>query len=359
MVVEYVILFLFIILAFLSLTEESISIPAKKGIYVVVGIILILLAGFREIGLDPDSEMYKAYFDDLLFYEHDYVEYSYILISKFVHLFSNNVTWVLLIYALLGVGIKMYAFPKYSTNLLFLTLLTYISYMYELQELIQIRSGILGGCFLIAIYFLTQNKRMLALLFILLGTFFHYSGFILLCILFLSTKPLTTKTKIFWITIVACCYLVGGVLAYHFYDLEESYIGKRLSAYQLGMENQDDSLGTYSLFTPMQCIQLGLFFYLILFADTITEKAPYFPILLKCFAIGLCGYALLINVGVIGERIQYAFHVVIPLLFPMIIYTIRPKSIGIILVILLDFLFLNYILRYTYTINDVMLWPRH
>lgn len=78
-----------------------------------MGFVMVLIAGLREIGLDPDSENYEYSFQH--YYqssEMGMVEPSFTLISAVLNVFTDNVHLLFLVYAFLGVTIKLYAFKK-------------------------------------------------------------------------------------------------------------------------------------------------------------------------------------------------------------------------------------------------------
>ena len=57
----YILLAMFIIIAILCYLEEYIK-KYQKPLFFLIGLVLIIVAGFREIGLDPDSENYEKTF---------------------------------------------------------------------------------------------------------------------------------------------------------------------------------------------------------------------------------------------------------------------------------------------------------
>lgn len=56
----YILLAMFIIIAILCYLEEYIK-KYQKPLFFLIGLVLIIIAGFREIGLDPDSENYEKH----------------------------------------------------------------------------------------------------------------------------------------------------------------------------------------------------------------------------------------------------------------------------------------------------------
>ena len=116
----YIILFLFLISIILVLLEQYFE-KYKTIIYLFLGFILIITAGLREVGVDPDSINYEQSFIN---YDKadmsDNIELSYIYLSTFVHLFSNDVHFLFLIFSFIGVSIKMLAFKRMSELIFFI-----------------------------------------------------------------------------------------------------------------------------------------------------------------------------------------------------------------------------------------------
>ena len=111
--------------------------------------IMILLSGFREVGIDYDSANYAYAYRDYEISEG--VEISFLLISSFLHLFSDDVHAIFLFYAFVGVSLKFLAVKRLSNSYL-VPLMVYLCNYYELHECMQIRSGILGGFYLFSLF---------------------------------------------------------------------------------------------------------------------------------------------------------------------------------------------------------------
>ena len=89
-----------------------------------------------------------------------------------------------------------------------------------------------------------------------------------------------------------------------------------------------------------------IYFYLMYFSKTVTEYNKYFPIIIKIFGLGILAYASLSFIPVIAERISLLLRVVGIFLFPCIACTIRPRWLGITIVLLLGLIYINYGLNY-------------
>ena len=179
----YIIISLFILAGMCALIESHIQDNQKNQLMLFFLVPLVLTAGLREVGLDPDSENYE------MVYRNYYTatatgntEFTYVLLSAFLNLFTNDVHILFILYAIMGVGLKLLAIRK-TTEFTFLSLAIYISFYFCVHEMTQIRTGVLSGMFLLSLTLIAEGKRKWALFLILAGSCFHVSGLALLPLL--------------------------------------------------------------------------------------------------------------------------------------------------------------------------------
>ena len=87
----YIIIAIFIVVVILSYIEDYLG-KYKLPLYLLIGFTLILLAGLREVGIDPDSQNYEISF--LRYYDsiaQERVEYSYTFISMLLNVITDDV----------------------------------------------------------------------------------------------------------------------------------------------------------------------------------------------------------------------------------------------------------------------------
>ena len=112
----YTFLLLFIVIVSLIFLEEYLG-DYNKYVYWGLCIIMILLCAFRTIGVDPDSEAYEEIFKTHENNPELLVEASFLFFSGIVQRFTDDVHYLFLIYAILGIAIKLYT----SETILFFT----------------------------------------------------------------------------------------------------------------------------------------------------------------------------------------------------------------------------------------------
>jgi len=162
-------------------------------------IVLITIAGLRPIGLDRDSLNYNYLINS-------YKGFSNIDISREEPLFwiiaeINRVLFrgsfrsFLMIFAILGITIKLYAIKKLSVKP-FLSIIIYILLYFILHEMTQIRQGVACGIFLLSIPDILNKNFKSYLLKIILATMFHYIAIVLIPFYFLNPKNINCKLYI-------------------------------------------------------------------------------------------------------------------------------------------------------------------
>lgn len=160
-------------------------------LFILFFVLLFFIAGFRPVGLDRDSENYARAVQSFII-THNYnfitIEPSFYLIvnvSKF--LFDDVVRGVFILYALLGVSLTLYAIKKNSSFPL-LSLIVYSCFYFVLHEMTQIRVGVAGAIFLLAIPDIVNRNLKSFLIKTALATLFHYVAIIMLFIYLINSK---------------------------------------------------------------------------------------------------------------------------------------------------------------------------
>ena len=166
--IAYIIIFS-ILLLFVAFNK---TMPNKAEL-IFISCLLILFAGCRQVGIDPDSLSYKEAWESIRSGKRIAIDPSFILISKLIPNFSI----LLLIYSLGGVLLKVVAAVKLSP-FPFVSILVYFSHYFFLQEMTQIRAGLATGFLLWVIYYIVNQEKIKAFLILLLAIFFHSSAII-------------------------------------------------------------------------------------------------------------------------------------------------------------------------------------
>lgn len=311
----------------LSFFEERFKERDKVIMYILLGLAMIVIAGMREVGSTPDSDAYEA-----MYYAKDgditilLTEPSFSLIVSFLQTFSFGINGLFFAYAILSIPIHLSAFWRIS-RIPLLTLTIYISYYYMMHEMVQIRCGVASGLFLWAIYFYTENKKFLTLLFILLGIFFHYSAAAGLVIFFFNNK-LPRPQKMILYSIVP----VGIVVYFTHFDIStlipDEWGGLKLMKYRTMREKGiDDELAGWKFeMNLLIWMNIVLYYCSIYYHDYLVKHFKYTTIAIKLQAVGFC-FLFFVNglSQVVGNRMNDYFSIASILLWTASYYAFYPQ----------------------------------
>ena len=319
----YIFLLLFIIIVSLIFLEDYLG-DYNNYAYWGLCIILILFCAFRTIGVDPDSENYETIFKSSSNNPKLLVEFSFLFFTDIVKSFTNDVHYLFLIYAFLGITIKFYALRQLSPWY-FLPVVIYFGNYFILHDFIQIRAGVASAMLLLAIKPLSEGNKKRAIVYFLIANMFHYSSLVFYPILFFSNN----LSKIWKYALVASMP-VGAILFLLRIDflsaLPIPYIQDKIEMYKALTET-----GFFEEFTLKNVplwIQYTIILYSLYFYDTILEKCPMLPLLLKITAYSMFFFFALSSISVVAGRFQELLGIVELALFPYIYYTLRPQVFG-------------------------------
>lgn len=321
------IILVIILVAFLSMLEEYIGKRYKMGAYVCIGIMLILIASFRVVGNDNDSESYESYFLD---YDNPWmvfsVEYSFRLFSRVINLFTDNVHVLFFVYALIGVVVKLMAIRQLS-EFIFLSLFTYLCHFFILHDMTQIRASVAAAFFLLSIKPLCEGRKRTAFLIMCVSVFFHYSALVIMPLLFFSNKELGCK----WRYVLAAVVPIGYLVYFMGIDLLTAiplpYIGDKLEIYrELKEYGRFEEILVFK--NPILLMKITVFYLLIIFYDIVYEYNKNLPLLLKIMGISLGCFFMFASLPVLSGRLYELFGVVDIILIPNVIYIFKPRYIS-------------------------------
>ncbi len=307
---------LFTILYFINIKNKTIS----NIIFVLCGIVLILVAGLREKGLDKDNYIYRGYWmtNNLK----DLVENSFILIRNFVK-FDLGLKFqsFLLIYAFLGVTFKLISVKKLSP-LIWGSLLVYFSHYFLLHEFTQIRIGVATGFLLLSLYYLSNKNYLVFYIFAAIAIFFHQSCF------FIVLFPLIRNTEKhikFYYWLVPTGYLLYFFNTYLNINIPIPYLQERVEIYEKASESGFLKDEKTNVFNALFLIRIVILNVLLFYSKKISEHFPAVYLLVKIYAISLFTFLFLSKIAVFAFRTQELLGVVEIILIPSLAF-IFPKK---------------------------------
>lgn len=314
-----------------NLSMKLILIKKQSLLWVFIAWILILIAGLRLFGWANDTTNYYemvVYQDELLLGTKELFFRLIIFLNALF--FNSNFTFFLLIFASLGVGIKVYAFSKYSSIPMLSIALYFLSYFW-LQDYIQIRAGVATGIFLLATKDLADGNSKKYFYKVFLAVMFHWSS-ILLIPLYFVVRYMNIKFIILLPAIGIFLYLVG--FNFYFvidYILTIGGIDRALYIMYAGYENKVNVFNLISL--SYLLIYLSITIIMLINKSRFSE---YEITLYKIFSIGIFIFFItsLLNAPVVAFRLFEYFNIVLLILLPSLVLKFKQKYILMVLFII-------------------------
>ncbi|MCU7548495.1 EpsG family protein [Chitinophagaceae bacterium LB-8] len=335
-------IYLFFVFSFFLLLIGAISIRKSKfqnGFFIFSGLLLFLIAGFRSENISNDYTGYIEYYNDVINYSFSRVEPSFILIAKLVDHLFNNVVFLFVIYALLGVYFKYLSISILSQYRLH-SVLIYFCVFFLTLEMTQIRAGVAAGLLLLCIKPIKEKKVVPFLCFSLLAVFFHFSALIILLLYFLNGEKINKK---FYFLLVPAGYFIYFFNVNLFFFID--YIPINL------IQAKFESYSTYdneiNLFNIIYLSRIIVGYYILRKIELIHIRNSYAIVLIKIYFISLFLFSAFASIPGIGSRVSELLLIVEIVLIPCILYTFRNKFLGNILILFIGFAHLCFSVFYT------------
>ena len=341
-----ILLSIFILLCGVSAIEERLTNSARTGAFLVVGLVLALLAGFRPDDVDHDYMNYVG-----MYYESFAIdtEITFIVIASIVEMLFDNVVFVFVIYAFIGVFLHLYAIKR-LTSLWFLSLLVYLSSFYLLHGMNQIRVGVSAGFFLLALHHLQERDKRRYVMCAILATLFHYTSVILFFFLLINDDLSTKWRRWLYMGIIPAAYLMYLANVNVWMAVPIPYFEEKLEAYQALQDYGDDVWSEINVFNLVLLVKIVIVYFIFWKRELIENYNKYVNILLKVEVLSIAAFVIFHSVPVVSMRINEFLGIVEVVLFPLLFYTVKPAWLGRVIVMLLAAVLLFISLFYNKTI---------
>jgi len=342
----YIIYFIFI--AILAIQYEFT--PFKNPyLLLTIAILLILLAGFRDIRVSRDYINYQYIFNTIYYikdniYAGDKLSYllafepGFLAIIFFFRKFFefNYGLAIMLFYAASSILLKTYSINRFSINP-YLTLLFYFSYFFLIQEMTQIRIGLASAIVLISFIPLLKGRRMAFVGIILLATCFHYSAIFYLAILLFNTNRFNRNLYI----AILVLSLVLGLLKLPLLNLlgnfDPSNVSIKLNTY---IELSENGSVTINVFNSLNICNILCCFYLLFAVNKdVLNKDKRLILFLKCNILSIFLLSFLSGAPAFSLRFSQLFSIAQIFVFPYLVKYLPAKKLNIFIVVLVAGLF--------------------
>lgn len=324
-----ILILIFVVVLALSFVEDYLRANTKFWILCALGVLMVLLAAFKDPVTTADGDVYEKLFvnneDPLVVLS---TEPTFIYLSRIIQWLGGGLFFIFLSYALVSVPIRLKVMNE-ITPYIFTALLVYIPVYYEVQDLVQIRSAAASAMVMLALKPIVERRYLLASIFVILAILLHYSCVLFLPFIFLGNVRLGKVVRIILAMLVPIGFVMY-LLKLDLFSLIPSFmmVGKLeyyVDAAKLGV--QTDFITPYkNVFFMVKCVLLCL---MLLYYDFVKEKSRYTTLFILMLAVGIFINLTMATVPVIAVRVFDLYGgIADAALFSYLLYLIHPKYVA-------------------------------
>jgi len=331
------------------LTAQKISfIKLYKAIFFLLSVLLIYMAAFRSNEIDRDYKNYVEIFNNINGIQKGKIEITFIWFSQLIKQQAGGVVCLFILYALLGIGLKIFAITR-LTPFWILTLLVYFSHFYMLHDLTQIRTGVASGLLLISILPIYNRRFIQFFILSILAVLFHYSALIVFPLYFLKPDRLDKRIYFSILMFSYLFYFFGFSLKNFISIIPIDYIQTKLFTY-ISLANQGKDIPT-NVFSFLQIFRLLICVIIIIFYESMYSKNKYSILLIKIYVISVASYVIFYDIPTLSFRISSYMGIVEIIIIPFLIYILKPQKYATILIFMICFFYLSLNIFYIHLLN--------
>ena len=339
MLCAFLLLTIFLLIIYLAYANKRLNSFSSQYLilYVIIGMLLIIATTLRpEEMVDYDNYAYAYRMGSTR------LEPTFIILREIGHFFTNSHLIMMFFYALISITITMIAIYRNSPTLWY-SMLIWLSYIFILQDMIQIRQAIASATFLYSIpYIESRNFKKYAICNIFAACF-HFSALAVLPLYFLSPHKKYTLFYISLIPIALLLFLSNMKIVFLIENINIDFIAQLWST----KANTLQATENVTLFNKRQIIQCLLCTFLWCKINKITEIYPSALIYLKIYTIAIATFILFFDIPDIASRLNVLFIIVELIIVPITIISLSPQFIWKLLTIGIAILFFTtYYYRY-------------
>lgn len=314
--IKVFITFLFLICLIMSLlTGIKVSKWQKVMIY-VFAFLMVLIATFRSEDMPDYSNYYQAIVNANS-YDAGRFEPTFNLIR---FLAFNVPLVVFFIYACLSIFTRVTQIIKLSP-LVWGSMLIYLSNIFILHDMIQIRAAVTSSLLLVALPYHYERRFWPYALVCLIATLFHYSAVVFFLLWFINPKS-NQRGLYMGCLLVSYCMAVLGITVTQVI----SYIPFRpiQLLYYSYSSKVDEFVNVFNLLQLGRCAMCVCLWMVV---DRIQEKYTLFMLLIKIYTIALCTLPLFSDIPAVAVRFNQLLLSVEMIMVPSAFYFIIKQNI--------------------------------
>jgi hypothetical protein len=317
---------------------------ASKFAYIVSLFLLILIAAFRPPTCCADYSTYVDYYRNISDIPVTFLEPTYFIIAYFSKLVFNGPLGIFIVYAIIGVSIKGYALTK-LTKYYVVSLLLYFGSFYLLHEMTQIRVGVASGILLLSIPSIVDRKPLQFLVYLIIGTAFHYSFLIFAVFYFLDAYDAKPYRYVLLILFAFAAVAAGLNLASLFELIHLGFISDKINAYKLLLDK--GLYGDIKIINPLLFLRISILFFFLYHWKQLLAKNRFSLVIIKIYAFSIFSFIALSDLPSLAGRISQLLGIVEVVLVPYLIYILTPRFYSLIIAVVFALLILYKQLYYS------------
>lgn len=313
----------------LAFIEERL--PRHYYGYIVWGVIavMVIISGTRPGTNVSDFPVYEA-----IFYNYDSqlneitIEATFLWVCELCSRLGGTIRWVIWIYALISIPLKIYSMSRMVTPLVFLLAVPiHLGNFFQLHDCEQMRVAAALSLSMYCYLLKVEGKRWQWLPFWLVAISFHHTAAALIVPLLLTPGK---QLNIWWRAGLGTVVLMGiafwAAKINPITTLPIPYIETKMALYELAISNGEHP--DIQVIHPTPLLRLVTLAWVLCFYDTIYQHLKCLNLLLICQTLGLFCWFGLSQTSVFSVRMSELFEATEPLLFASVVYTVRPVSVG-------------------------------
>ena len=302
----------------------------NKKDYLIITCFLIFVCTFKGYWL-PDTIPYIESF----FQGDSRMEVMW-SIFRGATLWTGNPSSIFFIYSLIAVTLTIRFIKKYSSSPI-LSLLIWMSYIFIIQDMIQIRQGVSSAIFLNTIPFIRKRNWKKFFGFNIIGVLFHISALTVLPLYFINVRKLHKR---FYLWMIPACYFLyfaklGVVFLIQYIQIDF------IQALWITKSTMLDVTEGVNLFNIRQIILVSICIFLWMNIEKIHRASPNSVIYIKIFTIAISTFIILFDVPDIASRINVIYSVSEIIAIPALLYVPHQRIYGKIVVLGISLLFFS------------------
>ena len=309
-----------------KLPDSAYKLPTRD--YIFIALILILACAFRSERIADTTPYMEAFYEG-----NSRMEFMWEFLRMLTFWTKTHVS-IFFIYSLITTFVVLRFILKYSPFPIF-SILIWISYIYIIQDMIQMRQGVASAIFLLSIPYIQQKKWKKFLFLNIIGAFFHISALAVIPLYFINTTRLQKKLFISLIFISYILFFSKLGLVYLIQYIPIDFI----QSLWLTKSTMLDVTSGVNMFNIRQIILVIICVCLWLNISCISDKNKNVILYIKIFTIAISTFILLFDVPDIASRINVIYSVSEIIAIPSLIYIYRRKIYGKILVLGISIVF--------------------